>query len=128
MTKTAALNTALTFVPAEQTEVREVLTKMVEQLSKPRQTSNETKAKANAKRKEQTAAARAALMEQVLPVLREALTDEGQTAKDIFAACESALPADFTANKVQYVLLHEMANEVTKVEAKGKANIYARKA
>ena len=127
MTKSVALSTALTFVPAEQIEVREVLTKMVEQLSKPRTTSDEAKAKANAKRKEKTAQERAALMEQVLPVLRDSLTDEGMTAKELYEACADTLPTDFTANKVQYVLLHEMKDEVLKVEAKGKPNVYQRK-
>ena len=126
MTKSVALSTALTFVPAEQIEVREVLTKMVEQLSKPRTTSDEAKAKANAKRKEKTAQERAALMEQVLPVLRDSLTDEGMTAKELYEASADNLPTDFTANKVQYVLLHEMKDEVLKVEAKGKPNVYQR--
>ena len=36
----------------------------------------------------------------------------------------NALPADFTAAKVQYILIHELADEVVKTEAKGKANVY----
>jgi hypothetical protein len=107
-------------IPVE--EVREVITKMIEQLSKPRKTSDEAKAKAKDKR----AKARTALMEQVLPVIREGVADGG-TAKEIYERCADALPADFTANKVQYILLNEMANEVVKTEAKGKPNVYKMK-
>ncbi len=119
MTKNVALTTALTFIPAEQTEVRETLTAMIEQLSKPRKVSDEAKAKAKAKR----ADTRAALMAQVLPILRDALTIGG-TAKEIFERCVDALPEDFTSAKVQYILLHELADEVIKTETKGKANTY----
>ena len=119
MTKNVALTTALTFIPAEQTEVREILTAMIEQLSKPRKMSDEAKAKAKVKR----ADARAALMAQVLPILRDALT-EGGTAKEIFERCADALPEDFTTAKVQYILLHELADEVVKTEQKGKPNVY----
>ena len=119
MTKNVALTTALTFVPAEQTEVREILTAMIEQLSKPRKVSDEAKAKAKAKR----ADARSALMTQVLPTIREGIADGG-TAKEIFERCADALPADFTSAKVQYILLHELADEVVKTEQKGKPNIY----
>ena len=107
-------------IPAE--EVREVITKMIEQISKPRKTSDEAKAKAKDKR----AKARTALMEQVLPIVREGVADGG-TAKEIFERCADALPADFTTAKVQYILLHEMADEVIKVEQKGKPNVYKMK-
>lgn len=119
MTKNVALTTALTFIPAEQTEVREVLTAMIEQLSKPRKVSKDTKARAKAKRANE----RAVLMAQVLPILRDALT-EGGTAKEIFERCADALPEDFTSAKVQYILLHELADEVVKTETKGKPNVY----
>jgi len=102
-----------------QQEVREVIEKMIAQLSKPRKTSDEAKAK----RKEKNAQARAALMEQVLPIIREGISDGG-TAKEIFERCKDALPSDFTDKKVQYILLHEMADEVEKIEAKSKPNVY----
>jgi len=103
-------------------EAREVITKMIEQLSKSRTTSEESKAKAKDKR----AKARATLMEQVLPIIRKGVADGG-TAKEIFERCADALPADFTVAKVQYILLHEMADEVVKTEAKGKPNVYKMK-
>jgi hypothetical protein len=103
-------------------EIVDVLTKIRDQIAKPRKTSDEAKAKAKDKR----AKARAALMEQVLPIVREGVADGG-TAKEIFERCADALPADFTTAKVQYILLHEMADEVVKTEAKGKPNVYTMK-
>jgi len=142
MTKVDALNVALSTLTADsyevkydavfadgtptihtetytQQEVREVIEKMIAQLSKPRKMSDEAKAKAKAKR----ADARATLMAQVVPILREVITTD-MTAKEIFAAAQERLPQDFTANKVQAVLLREMKDEVIKTEAKGKANTY----
>ena len=103
-------------------EIVDVLTKIRDQIAKPRKTSDEAKAKAKAKR----ADARATLMAQVLPIIREGVADGG-TAKEIFERCADALPKDFTAAKVQYILLHEMADEVVKTEAKGKPNVYKMK-
>ena len=122
MTKNVALTTALTFIPAEQTEVREVITSMIAQLSKPRKTSDEAKAK----RKEKTAQARAELMTQVLPVLRNTLANfaTGATAKELYEACADTLPDGFTRAKVQYILLNEMVDEVIKTEKKGSPNTY----
>lgn len=119
MTKKDALTIALNFVPADEGKAREIITSMIEQLSKQYKTSEKSRAKAKAKR----ADARATLMAQVLPILRDALT-EGGTAKEIFERCADALPADFTAAKVQYILLHELADEVVKTEQKNKANTY----
>jgi len=106
-------------VDTEYTEVVEILTKIRDQIAKPRKSSDEAKAKAKAKR----ADARATLMAQVLPILREVITTD-MTAKEIFAAAQERLPQDFTANKVQAVLLREMKGEVIKTETKGKANTY----
>lgn len=128
MTKTVALNTALTYIPTEQTEVRDVLNGMIAQLSKPRKVaSDEAKAKAAEKRKAATAAARAELVAKVAPVLRKHLTTP-MTAKDVFEAAKAELPADFTWNKVQNVLVREMKPELDIVETKGKANTYQVKA
>lgn len=128
MTKIDALNTAIAALSTDNAndETIEILQKMVAQLSKPRVISDEAKAKANAKRKEQTAQARNALMEKVVPVLREALTHTqiGVTAKELYDLAKDKLPEDFSAAKVQYILLHEMASEVVKEETKGKANTY----
>ena len=122
ITRVDALNIAIDSIPMDienPTEVVEILTKIRDQITKSRKTSDEVKAKAKAKR----ADTRATLMEQVLPILRDALTESG-TAKEIFERCADALPEDFTAAKVQYILLHELADEVVKTETKGKANTY----
>lgn len=142
MTKVDALNAALSTLTADsyevkcdavfadgtptihtetytQQEVREVIEKMIAQLSKPRKTSDTAKANAKAKR----ANARAEMVAQVTPILREVITHD-MTAKEIFTAARERLPQDFTAPKVQNILLREMANELVKTEAKGKANTY----
>ena len=128
LTRVDALNYAIaavtnsTEVLTNPDEIVEVLTKIRDQIAKPRKTSEDTKARAKAKRANE----RAVLMAQVLPIVRESVTIGG-TAKEIFERCADALPADFTVNKVQYILLHEMADEVVKTEAKGKPNIYTMK-
>ena len=104
-------------IPVE--EVRDIITNMIEQLSKPRKTSDEAKAKAKAKR----ADARAELCAQVVPILRDTITTD-MTAKEIFAVAQERLPKDFTDKKVQYILLNEMKDEVVKTETKGKPNTY----
>ena len=110
-------------IPVE--EVREVIKKMIAQLSAPRPMSEEKKAA----RRENAAAERHALMTKVIPPITAVLptsAEEGRTAKEIFEAAKANLPSDFTANKVQYVLLHDMIDIVGKTEAKGKANTYYR--
>lgn len=111
-------------IPAD--EVRETITKMIAQLS-PK--SEEAKAKANAARKEKTAKARAELVAHVAPILREGLSHTliGVTAKELYDLTKSNLPADFTALRVQAILLREMRDELTITEAKGKANTYTLK-
>lgn len=125
ITRVDALNIAINSIPMDienPTEVVEVLTKIRDQIAKPRKTSEDTKARAKAKRTNE----RAVLMAQVLPIIREGIADGG-TAKEIYERCADALPADFTVAKVQYILLHEMADEVAKTEAKNKPNVYTMK-
>ena len=122
ITRVDALNFAIDTIKTyreNDTEVCDILTKIRDQIAKPRKSSDEAKAK----RKEKNAQARATLMAQVLPIIREGVGDGG-TAKEIFERCKDALPKDFTAYKVQYILLHELVDEVDKIEAKGKANVY----
>lgn len=121
MTKIEALREALNTLT--NTEAREVVEKMIAQLSKPHTASPEAKAKMNAKRKEATAVARAELVANVTPILRKYLTSD-ITAKELFEVAKGELPTDFTAPKVQNILLREMAPELVKTEAKGKANTY----
>lgn len=127
MTKKNALTVALNALNLvntdEAVEARATLIKMVESLSASRTLSDEAKAKQNELRKAKTAAARAELVAAVAPVLRKYLTTD-VTAKDLFEAAKAELPADFTHNKVQNVLLREMRPELVVTEAKGKANTY----
>ena len=129
ITRVDALNNAITVLNTldastiDREATAEILTKIRDQIAKPRKTSDETKAK----RKEKNAVARASLMEQVMPIIRDGIGDGG-TAKEIFERCKESLPDDFSDKKVQYILLHEMAKEVEKIETKGKPNVYKRKA
>lgn len=108
------------------TEVLDVLDRMIEQLSKVRTVSPTYQEAVNARRKDATAQARAALVKQVAPVLREVLThtQQGMTAKEIFSDAASRLPADFSAPKIQNMLLRELRPELEVIEAKGKPNLY----
>lgn len=126
MTKVQALYNVLYNYEGMDMETRLVLEGMVAQLERARDTSEEAKAKTNEKRRKKTAQARAALMEKVLPVLRDALSkyEVGVTAKELYANCADRLPEDFTVAKVQAVLLCEMKDEVIKTETKGKPNLY----
>ena len=121
MTKKDALTIALNTI--ENTEAKSVIENMIAQLSKPHVASPEAKAKMNAKRKEATAIARAELLAKVVPVLRAHLTED-ITAKELFEVAKDELPSDFSAPKVQNILIREMASELVKTEAKGKANTY----
>lgn len=123
ITRVDALNYAINAIDQyteTDAEVVAILEKIRDQIAKPRKTSDTAKANAKAKR----ANARAELMKDVLPVIRDALTTGG-TAKEIYEVCADALPEDFTAAKVQYILLHELADEVAKTEAKNKPNVYS---
>lgn len=111
---------------AEVQQVLDVLDKMIDQLSKVRTVSPEAKEAANAKRKDATAKERAGLVAMVAPILRDVLThtQQGMTAKEIFSDAASRLPIDFSAPKVQNILLREMRPELEIIEAKGKPNLY----
>ena len=125
ITRIDALNIAINSIPMDienPTEVVEVLTKIRDQIAKPRKSSDETKAKAKAKR----ADVRSALMAQVLPILRDTLNmyPDGLTAKALYETCAKTLPEGFSTAKVQYILLNEMKDEVVKTESKNKPNVY----
>lgn len=124
ITRVDALNYAISAIDQcteTDVEVVSVLEKIRDQIAKPRKTSDEAKAKAKAKR----ADARGKMLAEVLPVLRVALTGADDfTAKELYDRCAGQLPADFTDKKVQYILLHDLAEEVIKTEVKGKANTY----
>lgn len=123
MTNAIALQNAIdTLSTVEQTET---ITATIERLTHMHETlverakaiaSSEKVKAANEKRKAETKAARDALMATVLPVIRSVITTEDKTAEQIYEDCKVNLPADFTAKKVQYILIHELAGEVVKVD------------
>ena len=126
MTKKDALTLALNTI--DNAEAKTVIESMIAQLSKPRTPmSADAKARANAKRKNETAVARAELIAKVAPVLRAHLTED-ITAKELFEVAKDELPEGFSAPKVQNILIREMKDELIKTEAKGKANTYRLKA
>ena len=141
MTKKVALNVALNLINdaldatteddlteyvQELKDAKDTVALMIEQVSKKHAISDESKAKANEKRKIANANARAELVAKVAPVLREVLshTLQGMTAKDIFADAQAKLPSDFTANKVQNVLLREMREELEIIDNGRNAKTY----
>ena len=136
MTRVDALNTAIDMITntielngegdpdeVKLTKTLEILTKIRDQISKPHTSSDEAKAKRSAMQKEKTAKARAELVSTVAPVLRKYLTSD-ITAKELFEVAKSELPQDFSAAKVQNILIREMAPELVKTETKGHANTY----
>jgi len=125
MTYAVALSTAIDTIKDTNPEVAERLTALRETLAKRSQRSEDSKAKASAKRKEQTAEKRAEMASIVVPVLRKVI-DRDMTAKEIFENAKEFLPQDFTANKIQTYLLREMKDELVKTETKGHANTYRR--
>lgn len=120
MTRKDALTIALSTMT--DSEAKTVIEGMIAQLSKSHSASSKAKAKAAAKRKD----ARVAMLADVLPIVRMGVTDTLSTVKEIYERVSDRLPEGFTAQKVQYLLLHEMAPEVVKVEAKGQPNQYRR--
>lgn len=62
-----------------------------------------------------------------MPVVEKVLDATPRTSKEIFALCEKELPDGFTANKVQYLILHQLADKVVKHENGKNANTYTLK-
>ena len=91
---------------------------MIEQTTKDEQR--------NALRKQDNAVARLVMLSEVKPILHEVLTHTqlGLTAKEVFGEAQSRLPEDFTAQKVQYILLHDMTDEVEVINNGRNAKTY----
>lgn len=131
-----ALNIAIAAMSAMD-EQDESTTKAIEKLVSLRTTyanrnasrpgmSDEKKAEISAKRKAETAAKRKELLDVVVPVLRKYLVAP-LTAKQLFEVAKNELPADFSWNKVQNILIREMAPDLIKTEVKGQSNTYVLK-
>lgn len=139
MTKSEAMTVAMNLVDAymaiaettpdqaaKLAEAKEVYAKYKATLDKPRTVSPESAAKQEQKaieRKAATAAARAAKVAEVAPILRRHLAAD-VTAKELYAAAKDELPADFTAAKVQNILIREMKPELVRTERKKGGDTY----
>ncbi len=107
-------------------QAKEVYAKMKATLDKPRTVSPETAAKreqAAEERKAATKEARAKLIAEVEPILRKHLTSD-VTAKELYALASAELPTDFTAAKVQNILIREMKPELVRTERKKGGDTY----
>jgi len=130
MTKKTALQTAIATLKtttAPDPDVLATLQSMVDTLSIKREMSDEARAKINERRKTKAHALRAKTMCTVLPVLESTLRSTaapGMTAKELFDSTKVSLPADWTWQKVQGVLTHELHPLVTITENKGEAKRY----
>ena len=79
------------------------------------------------KRATEKSRANANLYAAAMPVVEKTLSDTPMTARQIHAACYKELPESFTANKVQYLILHQLADKVEKHDNGKNANTYTRK-
>jgi hypothetical protein len=119
-----AINNNLTAETIERlTALRDTLKKRAEA---PRwEKSQAQKDKENAVRREKNQKARALLMETVIPILTDAMSvNDDYTAVEIYERAKDNLPDNFTANKVQAVLLREMRPNVVITEKKNCPNHY----
>lgn len=126
MTKKEALTLALTSLPtnnSEATTAAEIIRKMIVQLSTG--LSDEKKAEIYAARRAATATARTDLVTPIIPILRDVITRD-MTAAEIYEAAKDRLPvgSDMTPRRIGNILQREMAVELIKTEARGKANTY----
>lgn len=71
--------------------------------------------------------ANADLYATAMPVVERVLDATPRTSKEIFALCANDLPDGFTANKVQYLILHQLAAKIEKHENGKNANTYTKK-
>ena len=87
--------------------------------------SDEARAKANEKRKAETAAKRAEFLTKMVPIVREGISTTPRTDKEIYAAIEHDVPADMTLAKVRYMLVHnEVGEDIVTVKNGKNPNTY----
>lgn len=139
MTKSEAMTVAMNLVDeyltlAEVTDeqkeklakAREVYASYKATLDKPRTETPEAAAKREKiaeERKAATKEARAKLVAEVTPILRKYLVTD-LTAKQLYEVAKGELPADFTGNKVQNILIREMKPELVRTERKKGGDTY----
>lgn len=123
ITRVDALNYAIGAIAVEcdfDKQVVDVLAKIRDSIAKDnaRKPSDAAKAKQSEIHKAKTAELRRKAMENILPILRETFAHFpiGITSVELFNAAKDKLPADYTVDKVKYILSHDMANELIKEE------------
>lgn len=126
ITYTAAINYVLTNCTLPE-NIAERLTALKASVEKRNAShgSDEARAKANDKRKAETAAKRAEFLAQMVPIVREGINTTPRTDKEIYAAIEHDVPADMTLAKVRYMLVHgEVGEDIVKVDNGKNPNTY----
>ena len=126
ITYTTALDYVLTNYPVPE-NIAERLTALKVSVEKRNAShgSDEAKAKANEKRKAETAAKRAEFLTKVVPIVRKGLSTTPRTDKEIYNAIEGDVPADMTLARVRYMLVHnEVGADVVKVDNGKNPNTY----
>ena len=90
-----------------------VIEKMIEQLSKPRTSSDETKSKQAQARKDE----RAKVLAEVVTPIRAVMDKNPRTADEIFHLAKDMLPDDWTIAKTRYLLTHkELGDDVISID------------
>ena len=110
--KKTTIETMISYLNGSDVDTAELMTELAAELD--RLTS---KARANASAREAA-----------IPVVLAHLTDTPVTCKELFNACAGELPSDYTPAKLQYLLLHELADFVTKIDNGKSANTYTKRA
>ena len=126
ITYTTALDYVLSNYPVPES-IAERLTALKASVEKRNAShgSDEARAKANDKRKVETAAKRAEFLAQMVPIVREGLSTTQRTDKEIFNAIEHNVPADLTLARVRYMLVHnEVGEDVVTVKNGKNPNTY----
>lgn len=109
MTYVAAIEAALTYLPDEiDDEVRERLTALRDQLAKQKQATD-------AKREEH-AERRREYVKPILSLITTVIENEPLTAKEIWARTYGKGNRCITVNQMQYILTHELADEVVRID------------
>lgn len=99
-----------------------IVANMREKLNAPKSSKSEdSKNREILKRKNE----RAVAVAPILPIVTVAMTGKGDmTAQEVYDACASAIPSDWTKSKIVALFNRELKAEVEVTERKGKPNLY----
>ena len=75
--------------------------------------SDESREKAAAKRKDKTAAERAAYLNEIVPLVRTGIDGTARTADEILERVKNVVPTEFSIAKLRYMLSHnELGDDI----------------